>query len=233
MTTPARVFFVGTDTGVGKTSLVCELLARAAALDVRVLPYKPAQSGEPLAVSDADRLLTAAPIPELSREHVVCFDFARPIAPGMADRPQSFLDESLSDTAPLTHCRDHLAAAIEAVAPGLVLIEGAGGLWVPMPGGTWQPEWIAALATSVVIVARAGLGTINHTLCTVDALRALGIEPVGFYLCEIDPPDPAVATNARVIATARAIDHLGTLPHHAAPTTCLLTPLLTRVPARP
>jgi dethiobiotin synthetase len=47
----------------------------------------------------------------------------------------------------------------------LTMIEGAGGLWVPMPGGTWLPAWISALRAAPVVVGRLGLGTINHTAC--------------------------------------------------------------------
>jgi hypothetical protein len=47
------------------------------------------------------------------------------------------------------------------------VIEGAGGLWVPMPGGSWLPAWISALRAEVVVVGRLGLGTINHCLLTI------------------------------------------------------------------
>jgi dethiobiotin synthetase len=226
---PPRIFVVGTDTDVGKTSLVCALLSRAAANASRVLPYKPAQSGSIGNASDADRLCAAATIDGLGRDDIVAFDYALPIAPGMVGDGAHFLEATTADHAPLARCRAHLDHAIATFAPDLVIIEGAGGLWVPMPGGTWQPEWIGTLATHVVIVARAGLGTINHTLCTIDALRSLDLTTLGFYLCETTPPDASASTNARVIEVARGVAHLGTLPFSRAADSCLLAPLLARL----
>jgi dethiobiotin synthetase len=229
MNQPARVFLVGTDTDIGKTTLVCELLSRAAALGIRAMPYKPAQSGDNSSPSDAERLRAAAPFAELCVEQIVAFDFPVPVAPGIAQDARAFLVHRPEDRAPIHHCQTHLEASIRGLAPELVLIEGAGGLWVPMPGGSWQPSWIDALATHVVVVARAGLGTINHTLCTIDALRQLGRNPIGFYLVERTAPDASSSTNATVIAVARDLPHLGTLPFGAPPTSCLLTALRERL----
>jgi dethiobiotin synthetase len=224
----ARVFVVGTDTDVGKTTLVCALLERAVAMSLRVMPYKPAQSGS-AGTSDAQRLHAAARLDELTLEQIVAFEFTLPLAPGIAECSPLTFGERPEDGAALEHCRTHLEHSIAAVRPELVIVEGAGGLWVPMPGGTWQPRWIAALATHVVVVGRAGLGTINHTLCTIDALRRLDLEPLGFYLVETTAPDASSPSNAAVISSARGVPHLGTLPHAAASTRCLLTPLLDRL----
>lgn len=226
MTSPPYIFFVGTDTAVGKTALVCELLARACSRGVRALPYKPAQSRDDGVSSDGDRLLAAASLPGLTLDRLVGYDFSIPIAPGMVEDAQRFVADSTADTEPLERCRSQLDASVSSLRPEIVFIEGAGGLWVPMPGGTWQPQWIRALSTAVVIVGRAGLGTINHTLCTIDALRSLGIEPVGFYLSETEPPDRSCASNAQVIVAARGTTYLGTLPHLRRSERCLLTPLL-------
>jgi dethiobiotin synthetase len=228
MSTP-RVFVVGTDTAVGKTSLVCALLSIARAQGRRVVPYKPAHSGAPGEISDADRLHAAAAIADLDRDDIVGFTGALPIAPGMIDDATSFLDAPRIDEAPLARARAQLDRAIDRTDAELAIVEGAGGLWVPMPGGTWQPRWIRELATHVVIVARASLGTINHTLCTIDALRSLDLAPLGFYTSETTVPDSTTATNARVIEHARDIPHLGTLPFSRAPELDLLAPLLERL----
>lgn len=224
-----RVFVVGTDTGVGKTTIVCALLSIARAQGRRVLPYKPAQSSGPGDASDADRLLAAAGIAGLHRDQIVAFDATLPIAPGMVHDAASFLDAPHIDDSPISRARARLDQAIELTSAELVIVEGAGGLWVPMPGGTWQPQWIRELATHVVIVARAGLGTINHTLCTIDALRTLDLAPLGFFTCETDAPDLSAQTNARVIEKARELPHLGTLPFARAPDVDLLASLLARL----
>lgn len=226
---PRRVFLVGTDTAVGKTSLACALLTSARAQGRVAVPYKPAQSNAPGETADADRLLAAAALPDLQHDDIVGFTGALPVAPGMIEDSSSFFFGTRGDKAPIKRARAQLDQAIKRTHAELAIIEGAGGLWVPMPGGTWQPLWIRALATHVVVVARAGLGTINHTLCTIDALRALELAPVGFYMSETSPPDLTAPANARVIERARKIVHLGTLPHARPPELDLLAPLLARV----
>jgi dethiobiotin synthetase len=228
--TPKRIFVVGTDTGVGKTTVLCELLRQARARALRVLPFKPAQSGaaphDP--DSDAARLAAAADIPN---PRAICpLWFADPVAPGIAADALASSD----DTPPAgTHRESHcsvvglaLDRAIAANDPELVLIEGVGGLLVPMPGDTWQPDWIAQLADRVVVVARAGLGTINHTLLTVDALRRRDLRPIGIYLNEVNRPDASNRGNSGVIARATALPVLGTLPHGGRDVPDLLGPLL-------
>jgi dethiobiotin synthetase len=220
------VFVVGTDTGVGKTTLVCTLLHQARARGLAVLPFKPAQSGaDPLdPTSDAARLAEAAGMPD---PRAICpLWFADPIAPGVAADalPSTTHDEpELEHRGDVSHALERLVATHD---PALVLIEGAGGLLVPMPGDTWQPDWIAALADRVVVVARAGLGTINHTLLTVEALRHRALRPIGIYLCEVDPPDPSNRSNATVVARATNLPVLAMIPHGLRDVPDLLGPLL-------
>ena len=222
MSSPKRIFVVGTDTHVGKTTVLCTLLQQARARGMRPLPFKPAQSGaaphDP--DSDAARLASAAGI---ESPRAICpMWFADPVAPGVAARAPTTAESP-------SHCSIvglALDRAIAAHAPDLVFIEGVGGLLVPMPGDTWQPDWIAQLADRVLVVARAGLGTINHTLLTVDALRRRDLRPLGIYLCEVERPDPSNRTNASVIARATSLPVLGTLPHGQRDVPDLLGPLL-------
>ncbi|MBK6922742.1 MAG: dethiobiotin synthase [Deltaproteobacteria bacterium] len=224
-----RVACVGTDTGVGKTEVVCRLLRQARARGVSMLPFKPVQSGDDdPGASDAERLCAAAGRSREDAEWIAPLRYAAPLAPGIADDPTPFLRPAvLTDglAAPLARA---CAAQRELLArhdPAWLLVELAGGLWVPMPGGSWQPSWITALADDVIVIARAGLGTINHCLLTIDALHALGLEPRGVILCECVAPDPSNEHNAAVITAARAIPVVGTL-HHRRDDDDLLTPLL-------
>jgi dethiobiotin synthetase len=227
------VFLVGTDTAVGKTSVACALLHGARAASVRALPFKPVQSSAPDELNDdAARLLTATAQPRLRADEICTLRFSIPIAPGLADDASRFVEHASScDRSPLQRTRDALDQLVSRHDPQLVLIEGAGGLWVPMPGGTWQPEWILALATHVVVVGRAGLGAINAALLTIDALRAIDRDPLGFYLSETTPPDPSNALNAPVIARARRLPHLGTLRHDDDGDDELFGALLERLPS--
>jgi dethiobiotin synthetase len=224
-----RVYVVGSDTGVGKTTLSCALLRRARDHQLCAVPFKPAQSGGEPGASDIDRLLRAASLPPEEAVHACPFRFDAPLAPGLAERPEAFLGaRTVSDA--LSRTQQVLDAWILRHRPDLVIIEGAGGLHVPMPGGTWQAAWIGALADHVVIVGRAGLGTINHTLLTIDAVRTLPVPLAGFYLSDVSgESDPSRRDNAAVIAHARRMPHLGTVAHGADESSegiDLLAPLL-------
>lgn len=227
-----RVYLVGTDTGVGKTSLACALLRCAGAHDLRIVPFKPAQSGADDGPSDIERLLLAAELPRSDTHRACPFRYEPPLAPGLAEHTDPFLGRTAASSDALSQARRALDVWIAQHRPDIVLIEGAGGLHVPMPGGTWQDDWIEALADCAVIVGRAGLGTINHTLLTIDAVRALDLPLTGFYLSDVTgEPDPSRTDNAAVITHARSVPHLGTLPHrHTADATDdgidLLAPLI-------
>lgn len=208
---PSRIFFVGTGTEIGKTALVCALLRQANATKLRALPFKPAQSG-PDRPSDVERLLRAAGLPQTDASYACPRTYAPPLAPGLAHAREDFLVGRSDNT--LLETTSTLLATWESRNPTteLTLIEGAGGLHVPMPGGTWQPEWIATLADHVIVVASSGLGTINHTLLTLDALRAAGTPAVGVYFVDARPElDVSTADNADVIAAARNTHVLGRL----------------------
>ncbi len=231
----SRIFFVGTNTGIGKTALVCALLHWARKLDTTAIPFKPAQSGDDGSDTDIDRLLRAA---GRSPDDAACacpLSYPEPLAPGLAEDPEPFFRPPAANADPLPDIldltQDRLATWEMEHDPDLVFIEGAGGLHVPMPGGTWQPEWIHALAEHVVVVGSTALGTINHTLLTLDALEARGLSVLGLYLVDPDnDEDPSRRDNAQVIATARGVRLLGTLEHLETPDeagpTDLLTPLL-------
>ena len=228
-----HVFVVGTDTAVGKSAVGEAILRAAPTIGVSVRPFKPAQSGhdDP---SDAQRLCRAAGLPDTAIEALCPLRYDPPLAPGLADDPARFRAPSPPpDREPLRLVQRALQAWTDATTTDIVLVEGAGGLHVPMPGGTWQPEWIVALATHTVVVGRLGLGTINHTLATIEGLRDLGRPPLGFILSETGPADPSAADNPTTIATAAGIPHLGTLPHdrhgHVAAGETILRALMARL----
>ncbi len=236
-----RIFFVGTNTGVGKTALVCSLLHWARAQELAVAPFKPAQSGDFETPTDIDRLLDAAAI---SRDHAMSacpLTYPDPVAPGIAEDPSPFLRPPAANVDPLPDAleltRDRLESWELQREAELVFVEGAGGLHVPMPGGTWQPEWIRALADHVVVVASSGLGTINHTLLTLDALDDEGFDVLGVYFVDPDQTDdPSRPDNPQIIATARGANVLGHLPfleeRDGPGPIDLLTPMLDTIRSR-
>lgn len=220
-----RIFLVGTDTDCGKTTVACALLRASRARGVRALPFKPAASGAEGAQADPERLVEAAGIAGLTVAEICPLRYAEPVAPGLAEpgdgdmsvwtglqwRPGTRSSAVLGVLAAL-------AAAEGRYAPALTIVEGAGGLWVPMPGGTWQPAWISGLAATPVVVGRLGLGTINHCLLTITALRELGLAPLGFILTQnVTGNDPSQRHNERVIAAASGLPCLGVLAFGTGP----------------
>ncbi|MCA9719422.1 MAG: dethiobiotin synthase [Myxococcales bacterium] len=217
---PRRLFLVGTDTDCGKTAVTCALLRSAAAAGLAAIPFKPAASGPAGTGSDPARLLRAAGLPDDALAMIAMIAPLRyepPLAPGVADDRDRFLLDSPPPPSrrPLELARAALARAERRYRPAVTLIEGAGGLHVPMPGGTWLPEWITALAATPVIVGRLGLGTINHTLLTIDALRQRGLTPAGFLLSRTRPAedDRSCEDNPTIITRARGLPCLGVLPY--------------------
>jgi len=231
-----RVFIVGTDTAVGKTAVTAALLRTAAERGMTVAPFKPAQSGDDQP-SDTARLLRAARLPPADLEAACPLRYPEPLAPGLAEAAHSFTrPDHPADPSVITRVREALDAWEARLDPSLTLIEGAGGLHVPMPGATWQPTWIAALAGHTLVVGRAGLGTINHTLATIAGLRLAGRPPLGFVLNHTTAQaDPSTTDNAAVITTASGVPHLGTLPHGPEPALApaLLDALLARLHPSP
>jgi dethiobiotin synthetase len=199
------LFITATDTGVGKTEVACALVsgARAAGLDVGAM--KPAQSGRtPGEASDAERLHQAAGGAD-PLELVCPYQFEPPLAPGVAAR--------LAGVA-ISLPRLLEAARALAARHAALVVEGAGGLLVPLtPTGTYA-DLAAALGLPVLVVARAGLGTVNQTALTLEALRARRLEVVGVVLNRTGPDDdPSVPWNAAEIERLTGARVLASLPY--------------------
>jgi dethiobiotin synthetase len=186
------IFFTGTGTDIGKTHVLCALLAarRAAGLQTRVL--KPVVSGfdpDALAATDTIRLLRANG-QVLNAETVQAMTpwrFKPAISPDMAARQEN---RELRLAAIVRWCLDHLDPA------GPTLIEGAGGVMSPIAEDGLNLDLIRELDARSVLVAGNYLGTISHTLT---ALRALDGRCT-VILNEITPGPVSTAETARTIA---------------------------------
>lgn len=164
---PRQLVVTGTDTGVGKTVVAAMLAA-----GLKASYWKPIQSGL-VEGSDTATVRSLSGLPEAA-----------------------LLPEAYRLQAPLS---PHAAAALEGVAidparlslprvEGRLLIEGVGGLMVPINDQTLFIDLIRQWRLPVLLVARSRLGTINHTLLSLYALRAYGIEVVGVVMN--GPSDP-------------------------------------------
>ncbi|GAB2957072.1 dethiobiotin synthase [Micromonospora polyrhachis] len=169
------IVVTGTDTDVGKTVVTAAITAAAQAAGLRVAVVKPGQTGTaggaPTDVDVVERL--AAPVTSMTLA-----DYPDPLAPLAAAR--------VAGLEPLELYTVVDAVRAQAEKHDLVLVEGAGGLLVPMgvrPSG--EPWTVADLAVSLgapaVVVCRAGLGTLNHTALTLEALDRRAI-PAGVVL---------------------------------------------------
>lgn len=211
------LFVVGTDTGVGKTC-VASAIARAMTREGRrVGVLKPVASGatrdgEGLRVDDADRLIAAIGGAATSAE--VCpIAFAEPLAPPVAARlggsPLSSDDVFAATVAALEHWRTDRGAEV-------MIVEGVGGLLCPLADEITVVDLAVRLDYPLVVVARRGLGTLNHTLLTVEAALSRSLRVAGVVLNGAEPTvDPvAEATNpAELSRRLGLVPILADLPH--------------------
>jgi dethiobiotin synthetase len=175
----------GTDTGIGKTVFAAALTGGLAAHY-----WKPVQSG----LADGADGDTVARLSGAPRDHILpeAYRLTQPLSPHRAAE----MDGVLIDQARL---------ALPPHRP--LVVEGAGGVLVPVTRGINFADVFAWWGLPVIVVARTGLGTINHTLLTVEALRARGVRVHGIAFVG-DANDDNEAT----IAAIGQVRRLGRLP---------------------
>lgn len=196
------LFVTGTDTGVGKTAVTAGVVLALRGRGFSVGVVKPIQSGALAADPDGDAMLLKrwTGVAESASE-LAPYSFAAPLAPLVA--------------AELEGREVYLAEVVEAVQAVAdryesVIVEGAGGLLVPV-GADWTVADLAcALGLPVLVVARAALGTVNHSALTVLALRRLGLEPIGVLLNGAE--DDSSQRNAELIERLADVPVLGRTP---------------------
>jgi len=160
---PDRLFVTGTDTGVGKT-LVCASLM----LGMKAVYWKPVQSGI-LDGTDTEWIRKATGLPAW-RFFPETYRLRRPLSPHAA---------ALADGVEIRMS----AFRLPDTPPGFrLIVEGAGGVMVPLNEDCLMIDLIRQLDLPVLVVARSSLGTINHTLMTLSMLRARSIEVAGVVL---------------------------------------------------
>ena len=164
-----RFFITGTDTGVGKTWFTCWLVRRWCAAGHAAIGLKPLAAG----VREDAELLRSAAGDRLPLDAINPVHLREPAAPLIAAKEE----KRTIDFASLNAQVRQTAARFSHVA-----VEGVGGWRVPLAPGYEVRDWARDLGLPAVVVARAGLGTLNHTLLTVESIRAAGVTCAGVVL---------------------------------------------------
>ena len=201
------LFVTGTDTGVGKTVVAGAIVAALRARGEQVAAFKPVVTGtdEPVAAGwpmDHELLAAAAgAAPHAVTPHV----FGPPVSPHLAAE----LAGVELDLAALVAAAS--AATAEAGASALVA-EGVGGLLVPLTARHSVRDLAVALGLPLVVAARPGLGTINHTLLTLEAARAAGLTVASVVMTPWPSgPGAMERSNRATVARLGAVE-VATLP---------------------
>lgn len=237
------LFITGTDTGVGKTVLSASLLAAIVASGGRAHAHKPIVTGVPETADGwpADGLPAGGgpddglpadglpadewPADEWPADHVLlgqmCGMPAEQVAPrryqpavsphlaaalaGRPIAPEEVIDSALIAVQRATEAQAHL------------IVEGVGGLLVPLTEELLVRDLASQLGLPLLIAARATLGTINHTLMTIEAARTAGLAVRAVVLTPWpDEPDPIMRSNMQTIASHGQVQ-VATLPHVSRP----------------
>jgi len=182
-------FITGTDTGVGKTHFTACLTRSLRQNSIPAIPLKPISSGD-----RADSiLLSDATGGVISPAEINPVHFSAPLSPYAA----SILE---SKPFPWGILRERIIKLTQSY-PGPFLIEGVGGWRVPIDSTLGIREWAQELALPVVLVARNTVGTLNHTLLTVDSIRQANLPIRGLILNEhfSRTDDPSATTNPALL----------------------------------
>lgn len=203
------LFVTGTDTGVGKTILSAALVATIAASGKSVRAYKPVLTGleEPPSEWPRDHELLAE-MAGMTPEEVAPLRYGPAVSPHLA---ATLAGEQLNPT-------KMIASAHALARQGTLIVEGVGGLLVPLIDDLTVRDFAVELGLPLLIAARPGLGTINHTLLTLQAARAAGLQVLAVVLTPWpQKPSTMEQSNREAITRLGEIDVLG-LPPIARPT---------------
>jgi dethiobiotin synthetase len=201
----SAVFVTGTDTGCGKTFVACALARSLRAAGRRVRVLKPIETGCVDGLPADARALAEAAGDDAPLERLCPYRFALPAAPEVAARAEGIaIDVARIESA--------LAAARKDA--DLVIVEGAGGLLVPITAELDMAGLARRLGLPLLIASRATLGTINHTLLTLEAARARDLRVLGVVISHAGAAlSPADRSNLDLLLERLPVPLLAQLTH--------------------
>ena len=204
------IFITGTDTGVGKTFVSVGLLKILKEMGQNVCPMKPLETGcrfkkGELIPEDTLKLVKASEVNE-PLDLINPYRFRQPLAPAVAAELEGTIIS-----------RKRIISAYRKLSNtyDLTIVEGAGGIMVPVYRKYFFIDLIKDLNLPILVVARPGLGTLNHTLLTLEAAKSRGINVLGViinYSSKIKN-DASVQTNPKVIERSGGVPVLGIIPY--------------------
>jgi dethiobiotin synthetase len=209
------VFITGTGTGVGKTVVTAGIIRWLRGKGIDAVPVKPVQTGGlsvngALVSPDLEFCLSTAGIqaPESKIALMAPYIYAPACSPHLAGR----IKGEYPKIAHIQTCVETLSSSCN-----MVVVEGAGGVMVPLDEQATMLDLMKSLNFPVVLVAHAGLGTINHSLLSIQALRTAGLKISGVVFNEMTPgstkDDFIKEDNIETVAKLGRVDVLGNIAY--------------------
>ncbi|MDD4588599.1 MAG: dethiobiotin synthase [Heliobacteriaceae bacterium] len=193
-------FITGTGTGVGKTVVTAGLLAGFRQRGITAMAMKPVQSG---GIGDTRFLIHTGRLP-IAQSEINCYSFQPAVSPHLA---AEWAGEEISLPV-IKQAFNRLAGQYRPV-----LVEGAGGICVPLTrAGFTVADLAGELGLPLIVVARAGLGTINHTALTVKWAQHLGLTIKGIIINDYNALNPIEADNVFMITRLTDVPVIGLIP---------------------
>ena len=203
---PKGIFVTGTDTGVGKTVVTAAIAWNLTQAGKRVALMKPVQTGTivsgPTDIEFVQKVLGA----DYSLDVSCPYMFSDPVAPLVA----SMLVGERIDIKKIKDSYSRLSSDND-----FVIVEGAGGLLVPILEDYFMSDLALDLDLPVLIVTRPNLGTLNHTFLTLESAKKRGLDLAGIVISNF-PWDPGLPeqTNPELILSMTGVDILGVIPNN-------------------
>lgn len=173
-----RYFITGTDTGIGKTYITCQLLRALQQQNKTAIGIKPLLAGTDATPSDTELLMQHNSVP-LNKSIITPISFTLPTSPHIAaEKEKKKIDVAYI----LQQSEPALSQAVD-----IVLMEGIGGWQVPLNDHETTADLAKAFAAPVILVIGIRLGCLNHALLTAQAIQSSGLMLAGWVANQIDP----------------------------------------------
>jgi 8-amino-7-oxononanoate synthase len=212
------IFLLGTDTGVGKSTVAAAFLHLLVTRGHNPVPFKPVETGADPRPSDALRLRDASMRPDLPIEIICPFPFPEPMAPAAAAAAAGV-------RLTLSHLLSAAAAASCHGSP--LVVESAGGVLTPYGDHLTSADLATALGFPVLLIARNALGTVSHTSLAVSEIRRRSLRFLGIILVNTQASaTPDQSSNSSLIANLTGAAPLGVFPYVESRTPALLAAAL-------